>query len=53
MEVDQVVKRRIKDLGGEIPRFFVQLKMLDRYRSLETAARRKGESREGNNPDQS
>jgi len=48
-----VVKRRIRDLGEEIPRFFVQLKMLRCHRYLETAARRKGESREGNNPDQS
>jgi len=46
-----VVKRRIGDLGGEIPRFPVQLRMFVRRRSLETAARRKGESQEGNNPD--
>jgi len=48
-----VVKRRIRDLGEEIPRFFVQLKMLNRRRNLETAARRKGVSQEGNNPDHS
>ena len=48
-----MVKRRIEDLGEEIPRFSVQLKMLNCRRSLETAARRKGESREGNNPDYS
>ena len=48
-----MVKRRIGDLGGEIPRFLVQLRMFEHRRSLETAARRKGESREGNNPDHS
>lgn len=45
-----MVKRRIGDLGGEIPRFSVQLKMFERLRSLETAALRKAESRGGNNP---
>lgn len=48
-----MVKRRIGDLGGEIPRFSVQLKMFEHRRSSETAARRKVESRKGNNPNYS
>lgn len=45
------VELRIEDLGGEIPRSAVQLRMSVRRRFRGTAARRKGESREGNNPD--
>ena len=47
------VEIRIEDLGGEIPRFFDQLQTPLYRRSLKTAARRKGESREGNNPNYS
>ena len=47
------VERRIEDLGEEIPRFTFQLRMSSRCRLRGTAARRKGESREGNNPDYS
>lgn len=45
------VERRIGDLGEEIPRSSFQLRMSLRRRNGGTAARRKGESREGNNPD--
>ena len=47
------VEIRIGDLGGEIPRFLVQLQIFERRRPWETEARRKGESRKGNNPDYS
>ena len=46
-----MVKLRIEDLGEEIPRFSVQLRMLIHRRNEETPARRKGESGKGNNPD--
>ena len=51
MEMVKKVERRIRDLGEEIPRFFFQLRISLRRRNRETAARRKGESRKGNNPD--
>ena len=46
-----MVELRIRYFGEEIPRYFVQLRMHKRCRFWETAARRKGVSREGNNPD--
>ena len=46
-----MVELRIEDLGGEIPRFFVQLRMFQYRRLQETGIRRKGGYREGNNPD--
>ena len=39
-----------KDLGGEISRFFVQLRIFKHSYTMETAARGKPELREGNNP---
>ncbi len=48
-----MVELRIGNLGRETARSLVQLRMLKHCRLLETAARRKGESREGNNPDYS
>ena len=48
-----MVEIRIVDLGGEIPRFAVQLRMLDLLRSEETGSRGKLAIREGNNPDYS
>ena len=48
-----MVETRIGDLGGEIPRFLVQLRMQPHRRCRETPARGKRESGEGNNPDRS
>lgn len=47
------VEIRIGDLGGEIPRFPVQLRMPFLLRSEETGPRGKLAVREGNNPDYS
>ena len=48
-----MVELRIGDLGGEILRSPVQLRMRMRRRSEETGRRRKDGVREGNNPDYS
>lgn len=49
-EIDTFVERRIGDLGEEIPRFLVQLRMWYHRRREETACGRKGHMLEGNNP---
>ena len=51
IEIVELVEIRIGDLGGEIPRFPVQLRMILRRRYRETPARGKRVSGEGNNPD--
>ncbi len=50
-EIVQGVELRIGDLGGEIPRFLVQLRIPKRRRPRGTGARGKLELRKGKNPD--